>query len=179
MTSKQFFNWALLGMVAVSSCALAQTNSGQGGTPADMADWVEGAVPPAPAFAKDALLPLAMPPHVSLKVGIDPQSIAVGADGVVRYVVVMTNTSGSINAAYEGIRCTADEVKTYARWSSSGTWSLASNPQWKAVNDNMPSKHAHAFARQGGCINRLAPSPSEIIAALKMKNITQVRETKF
>jgi hypothetical protein len=43
----------------------------------------------------------------------------------------------------------------------------------------MPSKHAHAFARQGGCINRLATSQAEIIAALKMKTISQVREQKF
>lgn len=172
MTTRQRFNWALAGVLACSS-AWAQNIS------TDVTDWVEAPVPPAPAFSKNALLPIDMPPHVSLKVGIDPSTIAVGDDGVVRYVVVMTNNSGSVNAAYEGIRCTTDEVKTYARWSSSGNWSPVSDPQWKAVNDNMPSKHAHAFARQGGCINRLASSPSEIIAALKLTNINKVREQKL
>jgi hypothetical protein len=71
---------------------------------------------------------------------------------------------------YEGIRCASDEVKTYARWTSSGTWSPTYNPQWKAVNDNMPSRHAQAFARQGGCQNRLAPSKAEILRALKTGN---------
>ena len=154
-------------------------NSVRAANATDAVDWAEAVVPAAPAFSRDGLLPLDMPPHVSLKVGIAPGTIAVGPDGVVRYVVVMTNASGSVNAAYEGIHCITDEVKTYARWSSSGTWSPVSDPQWKSLSDNMPSKHAHAFARQGGCINRLATSPAEIIAALKLKTINQVREQKF
>jgi hypothetical protein len=178
MTSKLRFNWMVWGLLACSSVWAQNTVRTAPNVP-DTADWVEAAVPPAPNFSKDGLVLIDMPPHVSLKVGIAPNTIAVGMDGVVRYVVVMTNSSGSMNAAYEGIHCSTDEVKTYARWSSSGTWSPVSDPQWKAVNDNMPSKHAHAFARQGGCINRLAPSPTEIIAALKMKTISQVREQKF
>jgi DNA-binding beta-propeller fold protein YncE len=108
-----------------------------------------------------------MPVFVSLKIGVDPSSITVGGDGVVRYVIVMTNATGSVNAVYEGIRCITDEVKTYARWTSSGTWSVASDPQWKALNDNTPSQHAKAFARQGGCQSRLATSKAEIVNALK------------
>lgn len=178
MTPKQRFKWMVLAALVCSS-AWAQNGVRPTPSPVDAADWVEAAVPAAPAFSKDGLLPLDMPPHVSLKVGIAPSTIAVGPDGVVRYVVVMTNASGSVSAAYEGIHCITDEVKTYARWSSSGTWSPVSDPQWKALNDNMPSKHAHAFARQGGCINRLATSPAEIIAALKLKTINQMREQKF
>jgi hypothetical protein len=178
MTSKRLFKWLMWGLLACSS-TWAQNTIRTAATVPDAAEWVEAAVPPAPTFSKDGLLLIDMPPHVSLKVGIAPNTIAVGMDGVVRYVVVMTNASGSVNAAYEGIHCITDEVKTYARWSSSGTWSPVSDPQWKAVSDNMPSKHAHAFARQGGCINRLATSQAEIIAALKMKTISQVREQKF
>jgi hypothetical protein len=107
-----------------------------------------------------------MPAHLSVQMGGDPKTISVGGDGVVRYVIVMRNTTGSTSAVYEGIRCATDEVKTYARQSSSGEWSAVTAPQWKAVNDNMPSRHAHAFARQGGCIDRLATSPQQIIKAL-------------
>jgi hypothetical protein len=178
MTSKRLFKWMMWGLLAGSSAWAQNTGHSPANVP-DAADWVEAAVPPAPTFSRDGLLLIDMPPHVSLKVGIAPNTIAVGMDGVVRYVVVMTNASGSVNAAYEGIHCITDEVKTYARWSSSGTWSPVSDPQWKAVSDNMPSKHAQAFARQGGCINRLATSQAEIIAALKMKTIGQVREQKF
>ena len=139
----------------------------QSGNGLDNPDWAEEQVPAPPQFSKDRLIPLDMPAHVSVLVGVDPQTIVVGGDGVVRYVIVMANATGSTNAVYEGIRCVTDEVKTYARLSASGEWSLLANPAWKAVNDNMPSHHAQAFARQGGCQNRLATSQREIIGALK------------
>ena len=110
-----------------------------------------------------------MPSYVSVKVGVDPQTLSVGADGVVRYVMVMRNSSGSVNAVYEGIRCVTDEVKTYARAGNSGQWTLVEQPQWKPVNDNMPSRHAWAFARQGGCENRLTTSKDAIIKALQQR----------
>jgi hypothetical protein len=79
----------------------------------------------------------------------------------VRYVVVMINVTGNVNAAFEGIRCFSDEVKTYARASSSGEWRMVTDAQWKAVNDNMPSRHAQAIARQGACISRLTSNTVE------------------
>jgi hypothetical protein len=169
MTFKFTGPWALLGLLVLSGAgSLAQgVNSGNG---ADNPDWVEEQAPPPPQVSKDPLLPIDMPLHISVKVGVDPQSIVVGADGVVRYVLVMRNASGSSNAVYEGIRCITDEVKTYARMGSSGEWSMAQNPVWKALNDNMPSHHALAFARQGGCQNHLATSKEEIAKALKLSN---------
>jgi hypothetical protein len=150
--------------VALSApITVAQTGNGL-----DNPDWVEDPVPSPPAFSKDKLIPLDMPSYISVKVGVDPESIAVGGDGIVRYVIVLNNASGSTNAVYEGIRCITDEVKTYARYSASGQWSMLANPAWKAVNENMPSHHAQAFARQGGCQNRLATSKQEIITALKL-----------
>jgi hypothetical protein len=149
-------------LALTAPCGMAQTGNGP-----DNPDWAEDPIPTPPAFSKDKLIPLDMPPHISVKVGVDPESIAVGGDGVVRYVIVLTNASGSTNAVYEGIRCITDEVKTYARYGASGQWSMLTNPAWKAVNDNMPSHHAQAFARQGGCQSRLATSKQEIITALK------------
>jgi hypothetical protein len=145
---------------AAPFCA-AQTDNGL-----EKPEWEEEKTPPPPSFTKENLIPLDMPRHVSVKVGVDPETIGVGGDGVVRYVIVMTNATGSTNAVYEGVRCTSDEVKTYARLSASGQWSFVANPEWKALNDNMPSHHAQAFARQGGCQNRLAASKKEIISAL-------------
>jgi hypothetical protein len=162
----------LLGLlVGVLFPALAQQGNGL-----DNLDWTEIPLPPPPAFSKERLVTIDMPFHVSVKVGVDPATISVGADGVVRYVVVMTNATGSNNAVYEGIRCITDEVKTYARLSASGQWNMLSNPAWRGLAENMPSKHAFAFARQGGCQNRLATSPQEIIAQLKAqqrRGITQ------
>jgi hypothetical protein len=138
----------------------------------DEPEWIEEAVPPPPAFSKDHLIPIDMPPHVTVKVGVDPDSIAIGKDGVVRYVMVMRNATGNTSAIYEGVRCTSDEVKTYARFGASGQWTLLANPEWKAVNDNMPSRHAQGFARQGGCKDHFAPSKQEMLDALNARQRT-------
>jgi hypothetical protein len=135
----------------------------------DNPDWVEEKEPPPPVFSKSKLLPLDMPSYVSVKVSIDPTTLMVGNDGIVRYVAVMSNATGTSNAVYEGIRCVSDEVKTYARAGSSGEWSLVSEPIWRDIRDNLPSKHAFAFARQAACQTRVASSKAEIIQALETK----------
>lgn len=135
----------------------------------DNPDWQETEVPAPPAFSKDHLVAIEMPHYVSLKFGVDPATLAITPDGIVRYVMVAINASGSVNAMYEGIRCATGEVKTYARASTSGTWSMVKEPEWHALSDNLPSKHAIAFARQGACDGRAAAASSvaDIVKALK------------
>lgn len=159
--------WSLADDARASRTGPYARPSVSAGNGSDNPDWVEEPVAPPPAFSTEQLVLLDMPPQISVRVGVDPQTIAVGGDGVVRYVVVMRNASGNTSAQYEGIRCITDEVKTYARQSSSGQWSWVQAPQWKALNENMPSQHAKVFARQGGCQNRLATSKEEITKALK------------
>ncbi|OQW90245.1 MAG: hypothetical protein BWK72_00150 [Rhodoferax ferrireducens] len=132
-------------------------------------DWKESEAPTPPAFSVDKLLPLAMPPYVSLTFGIDPATLTIAADGIVRYVVVARNAGGSINAMYEGIRCSTGEVKTYARAGNSGVWSVVAEPQWRGLTDNLPSKHAWVFARQAACDGRAAAASTtaDIVKALK------------
>lgn len=133
-------------------------------------DWSELKTQAPPAYSIDGLILIDMPSHISVKIGVDPSTIAVGSDGVVRYVVVMKNGTGNMNAAFEGIRCVTDEVKTYARVGASGEWSLVDDPQWRAINDNMPSRHSMAIARQGACVARAATSNSEVVKALKQRH---------
>lgn len=145
----------------------------------DNPNWVEEQVRPPPPYSKVNLIPIEMPLYVSLKIGVDPTTVTVGGDGIVRYVVVMTNSTGTINAAYEGIRCFTDEVKTYARVGSSGEWAMTSDPQWKPVNDNMPSRHTQAIARQGACDTRVAASVAEVLRALKQNSKSSKRNLEF
>jgi hypothetical protein len=132
-------------------------------------DWKETEVPDPPSFSTTQLVPLDMPPYVSLKFGVDPNTLAVTPDGIVRYVVVATNASGSMTAMYEGIRCATGEVKTYARFNSSRKWEPVKTPKWTELTGNQPSKHALALARQGACDSpaTAASSPSDIVKALK------------
>ena len=135
----------------------------------DDPDWKESEAPPPPAFNSKQLIAIDMPRYVTLKFGVDPTTLTITPEGIVRYVMVATNASGSVSAMYEGIRCASGEVKTYARYSPSGHWSAVKNPQWQGLNDNLPSLHAMALARQGACQGRSTPgnSMADIVKALK------------
>lgn len=151
--------------LALVFCALSAQAQGL----VDNPDWQETEVPAPPAFSTDHLMAIEMPHYVTLKFGVDPATLAITTDGIVRYVMVATNASGSVNAMYEGIRCATGEVKTYARTTSNGSWSVTKEPQWRDLSDNLPSKHAIAFARQGACDGRAAAASSvaDIIKNMK------------
>ena len=134
---------------------------------AEKAEWVEQPIATPPAYSSQHLLAIDMPRDLSVSIAVDPQTITVDADGVVRYVVVTRNQSGSENAFFEGIRCETHQVKSYARHGASGNWVMASEPVWKSFSDNMPSRHAAIFAKQGACKDGTAQTRDAIIDALK------------
>ena len=122
------------------------------------AEWKESEVPPPPAFDMKRLVPLAMPPYMSLKFGVDPQTMTVTPDGVVRYVVVAYREAGNAtNAFYEAVRCSTDEYKTYARYGGDG-WSQVTNAEWKKIDDRN-SIYTAELAKQSLCRGR-APRAS-------------------
>jgi len=150
---------------------LALAVLGVGAQTATPAGAKESAAPPPPAFDVKRLIPIDMPKYVSLKFGVDPATLSIAADGIIRYVVVVTGPSASISAMYEGIRCDPGEVKTFARYSSNASWSVVTNPQWQDLDDNLPSKHALALARQGFCEGHSpARSVADLIKALNPSN---------
>jgi len=151
--------WLGLTLVALNASAQIVTDP----------DWKETEAPPPPAFNRSRLIPIEMPPYVSLKFGVDPATMTITRDGIVRYVVVAANATGSVTAMYEGIRCATGDVKTYARYAANGQWSSVKDPQWQGLGDNLPSRHAMALARQGVCEGRSAAASSvaEIVNALK------------
>ncbi len=154
-------------MLSLAACVVAAQAQAQ--DPATDPDWKESEVPAPPAFSHAHVLPLDMPRYVTLRFGVDPATLAITPEGIVRYVVVAVNASGSVSAMYEGIRCATGQVKTYARASASGSWSAVPEPQWTDLNGTQPSKHALAFARQGACDSRAttASTVADIIRAMK------------
>ena len=162
--------WSALSPVFLVCSAFAQL--------ADLdPDWKELEISAPPVFKTDRLVYLEMPRHVSVKVGLDPETLSIANDGIVRYVMVATSPSGNINATYEGIRCLTGEVKTYARYGTAARWSPMINPQWKPLNGNQPSMHALAFARQGACDGRAASgqSPQAIVNKLRQLQLDATR----
>jgi hypothetical protein len=133
-------------------------------------DWQEAEAPPPPAWSKDGLIAIDMPIRTSLYFGIDPKSLSIGPDWVVRYVVVAYNPGGSTNAIYEGLRCDTAEVKTYARASEPGKWSLISNPIWRPLDvTQSATRHSLALARQGLCESSATGgrTPAELVRRLQ------------
>ena len=68
-----------------------------------------------PAYPQNSdLLEVAGPPaYRNYQYLIDAKNLAVGADGVVRYAIVIRSDGGADNAMYDGIRCTMNQIKNY------------------------------------------------------------------
>lgn len=76
--------------------------------------------------------------RTSMKFYVDPASLSVGEDEVVRYTLVITGDGDTRNVMYEGLRCETIERKTYAFGQADGTWSRARDPQWESIAGDAP-----------------------------------------
>ena len=134
----------------------------------DVPEWKEVDAPPPPALRTQGLIALDVA-GTTLRFGVDPRSITVGGDGVVRYVVVATSSSGAVNGMYEGIRCNAGEVKVYARYNPDSGWVPVHDGEWQKLSAAQAStRHSLSVARSGACLDN-APngSPANIVQDLK------------
>ncbi|APW39052.1 hypothetical protein RD110_19075 [Rhodoferax koreense] len=150
--------------LAAALAALALTAGAAQSTPElrasdDPAVWAETEVPPPPAFSTSQLINIDLGPNVALKFGLDPKSVSIGKDDVVRYVVVATSP-GATTGLYEGIRCATGEVKTYGRYND-GQWNLAKSPEWSRLFGNGAYRHSLALARMGACEQTSPPRSAQ------------------
>jgi hypothetical protein len=156
--------------VAVTLCAACaswaqQTPDfafGTMGKPNEESDWKESEVPPPPALRTSGLVAVEVSASAELRYGVDPESIAVGKDRVVRYVIVASSRSGAINALYEGLRCDRGEYRVYARSSGQG-WRPAET-EWKSIFEGAEARQALAIAKGGACVGRTPNGGAERIA---------------
>lgn len=84
------------------------------------------------------------------KFAVDTNSILIGADGVTRYIVVMTNPSGETQAQYEGIRCDSFQWRLYGNFEN-GVWKENPLASWKGINDHTPNRYQAALAQGAFC----------------------------
>jgi hypothetical protein len=151
------FALALLGVAFTAHAQLAPLDP----------DWREVEAPPAPALDARGLIPLETP-RSGLRFGVAPASVTLGADGIVRYVVVATGPSGAVNGLYEGIRCNTGEYKVYARHNPGSGWVLARDPQWQPLQSAPMPRHALTIARTGACVGHgTAVSAAKIVSDLR------------
>ena len=154
-------------LLAVGAAASAQYAN------ADLADWKEDTVPPPPAYSVSGLVDVEMPRGSSVRMGVDPNTIALNHDtGIVRYVVVARGPS-AVNATYEGIRCATGEFRIYARQVQGGEWAPNSETDWKTMvgQNNIMIRHPLQLARSGMCMgSTLRQTAKDIVRELKSGN---------
>ena len=131
-------------------------------------NWKEVDAPPPPALRTQGLIPLETSASIGLRFGVDPASVSVGPDGVVRYVVVASSSTGTVNAMYEGLRCNTAEVKVYARHNPDRGWVPVQGAEWQPLQNRPNSRHSLVVARTGACIGHgTSGTASEIVRALR------------
>ena len=70
---------------------------------------------PAPPVDRDAVpFDVGGRDESPLRFAIDPKSVSIGKDNVVRYTVLITSKTGARNVNYEGLRCDTAERRIYA-----------------------------------------------------------------
>jgi hypothetical protein len=125
--------------------------------------WQEQAQTVLPeTFSLEGLIPVANPTRSSLSYGIAPDTVTVGPDQVVRYVVVAQSATGAMNVLYEGVRCDTREVRIYGNWRADSGWRVREDGQWQALR-NANSRYAQTLANDGFCDVRIVFGSAEQI----------------
>jgi len=130
--------------------------------------WIEGATE-LPAFPEDGdLIAFTVSAATKNAFFVDAKSIRPGADGVVRFSLVVISAGGATNVSHEGIRCDTRQRRLYAIGRSDRTWVNARDGRWSDISGAAANRQHAALARDffcpGGSIIRTA---DEGVSALR------------
>lgn len=133
--------YVLLGVMA-SVPSLAEERDDDDGPK----QWKELDVQFPPPPAPERLLPLYVSAATANKFYIDGSSLSVGADQVIRYVMVVETPEGGRNVTFEGMRCESRSRRIYASGRQDGSWSKARNSEWVRIQEVYANRqHATLF----------------------------------
>ena len=113
-------------------------------TPASVEDldatWKEGAAKSPPWPQDSDLIELYVDdPSSQFRQYIDGRNLSVGADGAVRYTLVVESRNGVRNISFEGLRCTpSGAFKVYA-YGSNGRF-VEMNSEWETIHGRSGDK---------------------------------------
>jgi hypothetical protein len=106
------------------------------------------------------------------KFAVDTNSIRIGADGITRYIVVITNPSGGQQSQYEGIRCDSFQWRLYGTYETTG-WRENPLGSWAAIKPNTPNRYQAALAQGAFCnFNSQEKNIDSILKSLNPNNFT-------
>jgi hypothetical protein len=128
------------------------------------ASWSQTEAPPSelpapPAhFSRDSLVYISIPGPGELRIGVDSETLSIGPDDVVRYVLV-ASTPRAMNVSYEGVDCKGGRMRVFARWNEGSGWKTLPDAPWKSLGDDRSTQLATALAKAGLCIGRSPNAP--------------------
>ncbi len=126
-----------------------------------------------PALPRDEdLIPFTVNDSADFRFAVDPKSLSVGADNVVRYTVVITSPGGGRNVSYEGMRCDAFERRVYATLPKDApAWvpnMSEDRDTWRRMETRVRNAYAATLAIDYFCEGRtVAGKPDKLIRDLK------------
>lgn len=82
---------------------------------------------------------------------IDPLSLSVDKEGIVRYTMVVKTSGGATNISFEGIRCETRQFRLFAIGRSDGTWTRARSGEWREIENKVVNRHHVALNRDYLC----------------------------
>lgn len=151
----------LLALLALAASAGAQApKSGidyapQYKTDNDSKEWEELQNVPPPAFpTEETLQRIDVGPAATNKYYVDLATLALGDDGIVRYVLVVNTAGGAINVSFEGMHCATRSWKHYAtgRYDTKAwTVSRAARQEWRPIENKANNPHHAVLSRSFFC----------------------------
>jgi hypothetical protein len=154
--------WLLLPALAVLTVQAA----GQANVPKsdweleqERRDWKESDVK-LPAYPKaEGLIEFFVSGATSFRFFIDPASLSLELDGVVRYTLVARSPSGVSNVSFEGIRCATNSYKQFAL-GSDGRWA-ARQSEWRQIEPRFVQRWHNELRSQYFCPSGAAIQSAE------------------
>jgi len=159
---------ALAAVCAAAASSILLAGCGSSPTPKDdgaftylldrKSNWQENKLAGLPRLpqAGTTLLPFDVSNNTQLKFAIDPDSLTVGSDGVVRYTVVITSPTGARNVNYEGIRCDTYEWRLYASLNADHDgWDQTVANDWSRIEGGSANGYQSALYHDYFCASKM------------------------
>lgn len=157
--------WALVALLSVTVFGRPVFAAADEDEDREVSAWQELSVDMPAAPKPDGLVPFYVSAATENEFFVDGGTLALGADGVVRYVLVVQAVGGARNISFEGIRCDTRERRTYASGRPDGSWSRSRNQDWQRIRDVPANRHYTALYYDYFC-------PGGIIA----RSVEEIRE---
>ena len=90
---------------------------------------------------------------------IDTHALSIGADGVVRYTLVVKTPGGATNTSYEGLRCDQGQIKIYAYARGHAAWVRARHPEWEEFRSQPSGRYRRVLKYDYFCTGKSNRTP--------------------